>query len=373
MLSTNKCQDFLIALRIKPPSLSCKGLCDLAPAYLSTPHPFQTPLQTLFLFCHHLSRDSFLPGTPHLLFQPPRDSPSPLFAWTSLVAQLVKNPPAMQETWFDSWVGHDWATKHTAHNTYLAFKSQRVLLREVKVKSLSHIWLFATPWTVAHQAPPSVGFSRQECWSGLPFPPRMLCSNPAPSLMVSCCFSFSFGVLITVYNHAFGSVIPHQCWVSSRRWRTERVSPFLSVSPWGQSQCLGQTRQSRNTWRLTEWMTESCAEHRWARSVPLTDLRSLSPPLPQPGGWTRAQLWAAGAVSSSSQVPRPMGLAGCKAPEAKGRPCHPWEQEPPVGSGQSRWGAGPLGPHQLGVLPVLSPHCREPMPVELGLFCCMRC
>ena len=38
-----------------------------------------------------------------------------------------------------------------------------------KVKSLSHVRLFATPWTVAYQAPPSMGFSRQECWSGLPF------------------------------------------------------------------------------------------------------------------------------------------------------------------------------------------------------------
>ena len=35
----------------------------------------------------------------------------------------------------------------------------------------SHVWLFATLWTVARQAPPSVGFSRQEYWSGLPFPP----------------------------------------------------------------------------------------------------------------------------------------------------------------------------------------------------------
>ena len=39
---------------------------------------------------------------------------------------------------------------------------------KVKVKSLSHVRLFATPWTVAHWAPPSVGFSRQEYWSGLP-------------------------------------------------------------------------------------------------------------------------------------------------------------------------------------------------------------
>ena len=41
---------------------------------------------------------------------------------------------------------------------------------KVKVKSLSRVQLFATPWTVACQAPPSIGFSRQECWSGLPFP-----------------------------------------------------------------------------------------------------------------------------------------------------------------------------------------------------------
>ena len=43
-------------------------------------------------------------------------------------------------------------------------------LKRKKVKSLSHVRLFATPWTVAYQAPPSIGFSMQECWSGLPFP-----------------------------------------------------------------------------------------------------------------------------------------------------------------------------------------------------------
>ena len=39
-----------------------------------------------------------------------------------------------------------------------------------KVKSLSRLWLFVTPWTVAYLAPPCIGFSRQEYWSGLPFP-----------------------------------------------------------------------------------------------------------------------------------------------------------------------------------------------------------
>ena len=41
---------------------------------------------------------------------------------------------------------------------------------KVKVKSLSHVQLFVTPWTVARQAPLSMGFSRQEYWSGLLFP-----------------------------------------------------------------------------------------------------------------------------------------------------------------------------------------------------------
>ena len=40
----------------------------------------------------------------------------------------------------------------------------------MKVKSLSHVRLVATPWTAAYQAPPSMGFSRQEYWSGLPLP-----------------------------------------------------------------------------------------------------------------------------------------------------------------------------------------------------------
>ena len=47
---------------------------------------------------------------------------------------------------------------------------------KAKVKSLSHVRLFATPWTVAYQAPPSTGFSRQEYWSGLPL--------PSPSLVI---------------------------------------------------------------------------------------------------------------------------------------------------------------------------------------------
>ena len=41
---------------------------------------------------------------------------------------------------------------------------------KVKMKLLSRDWLLMTPWTVAYQAPPSMGFSRQEYWSGVPLP-----------------------------------------------------------------------------------------------------------------------------------------------------------------------------------------------------------
>ena len=44
------------------------------------------------------------------------------------------------------------------------------LKKQDQVKSLSCVQLFETPWTVAYHAPPFVGFSKQEYWSGLPFP-----------------------------------------------------------------------------------------------------------------------------------------------------------------------------------------------------------
>ena len=54
------------------------------------------------------------------------------------------------------WILYHWARGHAQSYWWS------------EVKSLSHVRLFATPWTVAYQAPPSMGFSRQECWTGLP-------------------------------------------------------------------------------------------------------------------------------------------------------------------------------------------------------------
>ena len=53
---------------------------------------------------------------------------------------------------------------------WVAISFSNVWKWKVKVKSLSRVWLFATPWTAAYQAPLSMGFSRQEYWSGVPSP-----------------------------------------------------------------------------------------------------------------------------------------------------------------------------------------------------------
>ena len=53
---------------------------------------------------------------------------------------------------------------------WIAISFSKAWKWRVKGKALSCVWLFETPWTIAYQAPPSMGFSRQEYWNGLPLP-----------------------------------------------------------------------------------------------------------------------------------------------------------------------------------------------------------
>ena len=74
----------------------------------------------------------------------------------------------------------------------------------VKVKSLSHVQLFVTPWTVAYHAPQSMEFSRQKYWSGLPFPSPGDRPNPgmepgSPALQADALSSEPPVVYPTVY------------------------------------------------------------------------------------------------------------------------------------------------------------------------------
>ena len=69
---------------------------------------------------------------------------------------------------------------------------------KVKVKLLSRVQVFETPWMVAYQAPWSMGFSRQEYWSGLPFPTPGELPNPgiepgSPALQTDALLSEPLG------------------------------------------------------------------------------------------------------------------------------------------------------------------------------------
>ena len=88
-----------------------------------------------------------------------------------------------------------------------------------KVKSLSHVRLFATLWKVAYQAPPSMGFSRQEYWSGLPFPSPGDLPNPgieprSPTLQADALTSEPpakrIYVYIYIYTYYFRSGVSKQ-------------------------------------------------------------------------------------------------------------------------------------------------------------------
>ena len=74
------------------------------------------------------------------------------------------------------------------HWSGLPFPPPKGTTGRKKVRSLSCVQLFATPWTVAYQAPPSTEFSRQENWSGLPFPsPMVKVGNLCPKKLKQTC------------------------------------------------------------------------------------------------------------------------------------------------------------------------------------------
>ena len=79
------------------------------------------------------------------------------------------------------------------------------------LESLSHVQLSATPWTVARQAPPSMEFSRQKYWSGLPFPSPGDLPNPgikpvSPALRADSLRLYHLGSPLRVYLTAFESL-----------------------------------------------------------------------------------------------------------------------------------------------------------------------
>ena len=110
---------------------------------------------------------------------------------------------------------------------------------KVKVKSLSCVWLFATPWTAAYQASPSVGFPRQEYWSGLPFPfpysPTISLLDIYPKNMKTligkaiCILVFIVSLFIIVIN---GNNPSAHWWMNSKllcHWKRNEISSFMTT------------------------------------------------------------------------------------------------------------------------------------------------
>ena len=102
--------------------------------------------------------------------------------------------------------------------------------------SLSHVWLFKTPWTVAHQAPLSWGFPRQEYWSGLPFPPLGI--EPVSPALASRFFTIAL------------SGKPHDCILLSN----SKFTDFARGSSYHMGPCFNSSyRVGRIPW-VKEWM-----------------------------------------------------------------------------------------------------------------------
>ena len=114
------------------------------------------------------------------------------FIWTAAAAaKSLQSCPTLCDPWDSSPPGSPVPGILQARILeWVAISFSNVGKWKVKVKTLSRIWLLATPWTAAYQAPPSMGFSRQEYWSGVPL----------PSLFSPLCFLVSLITCQTVYK-----------------------------------------------------------------------------------------------------------------------------------------------------------------------------
>ena len=130
------------------------------------------------------------------------------------------------------------------------------------MKSLSRVRLFATPWTVAYQAPPSMGFSRHECWSGLPFLAPGDLPHPgiepwSPTLQADALPSEPPGKPLNLtYQRSLTS--PNQCSLTSC------LRKFVSdLFPAGPVKDLGSRAKGHSVTRMGAWL-----QQKWSSLTP---------------------------------------------------------------------------------------------------------
>ena len=98
---------------------------------------------------------------------------------------------------------------------------------KVRVKSICRVWLLATRWTAAYQAPPSMGFSRQEYWSGLPLPSPLLEASITKYSSVGG--QASSGQSWSQYT-SITEIVCFRCKTATWRW------PYYFVPMWNKQQ-----------------------------------------------------------------------------------------------------------------------------------------
>ena len=149
------------------------------------------------------------------------------------------------------------------------------------MKLLSPIWLFVTPWTAAYQAPLSLGFSRQEYWSGVPL--------PSPSILWHCLF-LGIGMKTDLFQycgHCWGFQI---CWhiecstftaSSFRIWNSSTGIPSLPLAlfivMFSKAHLTSHSRMSGSRWVITPlWLSGSWRYFLYNSSVYSGHLFSMS-------------------------------------------------------------------------------------------------
>ena len=136
---------------------------------------------------------------------------------------------------------------------------------KVKVKSLSHVRLLVTPWTAAYQAPPSMGFSRQEYWSGLPLPSLKESWAPKYWCFWTVVLEKTLESPLDCKKIQPVNLKENQSWIFTRSTDAEAETPLL-WPPDAKNRLTGKDPNAGKDWRREEkGMTEDemVGWHHW--------------------------------------------------------------------------------------------------------------
>ena len=137
-----------------------------------------------------------------------------------------------------------------------AFQSclQSLLFYHSELSHFSHVWLFVTPWTVAHQAPLSMGFSRWEHWSGLPGPPPGDLPHPGvePTSLASHALAGRFFTTSTTWEALFY----HNSWLKPTEQVLRLAGSVALCSVWTPGRYM-HSDFHHGPWTHKSWLQKS--------------------------------------------------------------------------------------------------------------------